>query len=130
MLKLVFNLLTEPLGLPITWYWEYIILALIGLLACKIAYNTVGRLYGEGFISSKTSGSFFHWLIRLLVLTIIWVVTYCMIRFGKFIIANWQKILLISGIAVGVVGFLSLAILILRKTRKSKVVSTNACEER
>lgn len=30
MFKFIFEILTDPLGLPIEWYWEYLILAVIG----------------------------------------------------------------------------------------------------
>ena len=33
MFKFIFDLLTDPLGLPIEWYYEYLILAAIGTIA-------------------------------------------------------------------------------------------------
>ena len=76
MFEAIFEFLTEPLGLPIAWYWEYIILAVIGAIAYTISYNTVGDMYRSDFISGRTEGSFFHWLIRLFVFALIWAVTY------------------------------------------------------
>ena len=67
MLKPFFELLSEPLGLPIEWYYEYIILAVIGVIAYNIAYSKVGDMYRGSFIDGRTSGSFFHWLIRLII---------------------------------------------------------------
>ena len=126
MFKVIFEFLTDPLGLPIEWYWEYIILAAIGGIAYAIAYNTVGDMYRADFISGRTSGSFFHWLIRLFVFAVIWMVTYGVIWIVKLITANWQMILMVSGITVGVIGLLALAIFVLRKVKKSKAVSKNA----
>lgn len=126
MFKVIFEFLTEPLGLPIEWYWEYSILAAIGGIAYIIAYNTVGDMYRADFISGRTSGSFFHWLIRLFVFAVIWAVTYGVIWLVKLITANWQMILMVSGITVGVIGLLALAVLVLRKVKKSKAVSKNA----
>ena len=37
MFKFVFELLTDPLGLPIDWIYEYIILCVIGVIACRFA---------------------------------------------------------------------------------------------
>ncbi len=120
MFKVIFEFLTEPLGLPIEWYWEYIILAAIGGIAYIIAYNTVGVMYRADFISGRTSGSFFHWLIRLFVFAVIWAVTYGVIWLVKLITANWQMILMVSGIAVGVIGLLALAVFVLQKSRKAR----------
>lgn len=39
MFKFIFDLITEPLGLPIEWYYEWIILLVIGEMAYRVAYN-------------------------------------------------------------------------------------------
>ena len=59
MFKLLFEFLTEPLGLPIEWYYEYVILAVVGFVAYEIAFRWVGSMYNEGFITSRGAGSFF-----------------------------------------------------------------------
>lgn len=64
MYKFLFELATDPLGLPIEWHYEYLILAVIGLLAYRLAYSKVGDLYNGGFISGRETGSFLHWLFR------------------------------------------------------------------
>lgn len=66
MWKLILDFLTEPLGLPIEWYWEYAILAVVGFIAYIIAYRCVGKLYYSGVINGRGIGSFLHWLIRLI----------------------------------------------------------------
>ena len=53
MFKFIFDLATEPLGLPIEWYYEWIILAVIGYIAYLIAYEKVGSLYHEDLISAE-----------------------------------------------------------------------------
>lgn len=126
MFKVIFEFLTDPLGLPIEWYWEYIILAAIGGIAYVIAYNTVGDMYRADFISGRTSGSFFHWLIRLFVFAVIWMVTYGVIWIVKLITANWQIILIVSSIAVGITVFFALAIFVFKKIKKSKAVRNDA----
>ena len=45
MFKFIFDLITEPLGLPIEWYYEWIILLVIGEIAYRVAYDKVGGLY-------------------------------------------------------------------------------------
>ena len=69
MFKFIFDLATEPLGLPIEWYYEWIILAVIGYIAYLIAYEKSRKLVswrshlGEsgGFILSlDNSNSLFY----------------------------------------------------------------------
>ena len=55
MFKFIFDLITEPLGLPIEWYYEWIILLVIGEMAYRVAYNKVGVLYQSGSISGKSA---------------------------------------------------------------------------
>ena len=88
MFKFIFDLITEPLGLPIEWYYEWIILLVIGEMAYRVAYNKVGVLYQSGSISGKSAGSFFHWIIRTVVFEAIWAVTYGVIWIGKFVMAH------------------------------------------
>ena len=88
MFKFIFDLATEPLGLPIEWYYEWIILLIIGEIAYQVVYDKVGVLYHSGSISGKSAGSFFHWIIRTVVFVVIWAVTYGVIWIGKFVMAH------------------------------------------
>jgi hypothetical protein len=85
MFKFIFDLATEPLGLPIEWYYEWIILLIIGEIAYQIAYDKVGVLYHSGSISGKAAGSFLHWIIRTVVFVAIWAITYGVIWAVKFV---------------------------------------------
>ena len=55
MFKFIFDLITEPLGLPIEWYYEWIILLVIGEIAYRVAYDNVGVLYQSGSISGRSA---------------------------------------------------------------------------
>jgi hypothetical protein len=88
MFKFIFDLATETLGLPIEWYYEWIILLVIGEIAYQVAYNKVGVLYHNGSISGKSAGSFVHWIIRTVVFVAIWAVTYAVIWIGKFVMVH------------------------------------------
>jgi hypothetical protein len=88
MFKFIFDLATEPLGLPIEWYYEWIILGVIGYIAYLIAYDKVGSLYRGDFISGRTAGSFFHWIIRTIYFIVMWAITYGVIWIGKFVVAH------------------------------------------
>lgn len=126
MFKGIFEFLTEPLGLPIIWYQEYIILAIIGFVAYIIAYNTVGDMYRADFISGSTAGSFFHWLIRFFVFALIWALTYGVIWISKLVISNWQMILMVLGSMVGAICLCVLAIFGIRKIKSNKAVNKDA----
>lgn len=130
MFKLLFEFLTEPLGLPIEWYWEYVILAVIGTFAYIIAYNCVGSMYSEGLISGRGIGSFFHWLIRLVFFVIIWAITYGIIALVKWICANWILVLCILGGIVVLAATISIITAIhKKKTKKTSVEDENERNE-
>lgn len=88
MFKFIFDLATEPLGLPIEWYYEWIILGVIGYIAYLIAYDKVGSLYRGDFISGRATGSFFYWIIRTIYFIVMWAITYGVIWIGKFVVAH------------------------------------------
>ena len=98
MFKFIFDLATEPLGLPIEWYYEWLILGVIGFIAYLFAYDKVGDMYHSHVISGRMSGSFFHWLIRAACFIGLWAVTYGVIWIGKFVIANKILVGSIAGI--------------------------------
>lgn len=80
MLKLLYTLLTDPLGLPIEPIWEYIILLVIGEIVHEIAFyvSPGGRF-----------GSLIYWVTKLVAFAAIWAVLYAIIVVIKFIIAHW-----------------------------------------
>lgn len=95
--KLIFNLLTESLGLPLEKNWEYIILAIIGIMAYIVAFRVVGKMYDRGLIFGRDSGSFFHWLIRLVVFVFAWAIVCGIIIAARWIFDNWIFVLSIMG---------------------------------
>lgn len=129
MFKFIFDLLTDPLGLPIEWYWEYIVLLVIGAVAYAVTYRCVGDMYSGGMIDGSTSGSFFHWLIRLILFVILWAVTYGIIAVVKWLTDNWVLVLSILGGVVATVGIAAVIAIIVRK-RKKKVGTEVSDDER
>lgn len=115
VLSFLFDRITDPLGLPIAWYWEWIILAIITFAAYAIAFRAVGDLYDGGMISGSASGSILHWIIRLIVFVAIWAITYFAIWLVKLIFAHW---LLIVSILGGILVTAAIICLIVRYTRK------------
>ena len=80
MLKLLYTLFTDPLGLPIEPLWEYVILLIVGEIVHEIAWNTS---------PGGTFGSLIYWVTKLLAFVIIWAVLYAIIATIQFIIAYW-----------------------------------------
>lgn len=67
MYKLIFELLTDPLGLPINALWEYFILLIIGAISFSVGWEASpgGRF-----------GSIIHWCVRLIAFFVLWAITY------------------------------------------------------
>lgn len=99
MFRFIFDLITEPLGLPLEWYEEWIILAIIEAAAFYIAYDKVGILYHTRIISGRISGSFMHWVIRTFCFVVIWAIVYGVILVEKWIMENKA----LSGMIFGIV---------------------------
>ena len=91
-MKPLFDLLTSPLGLPISPLHEWIILTMIGEMAYRVAFDTVGGLYDDGLINSGCLGSILHWIIRFIIFTITWAATYGVISTAKFVIAHKEAV--------------------------------------
>lgn len=80
MLKLFYALLTDPLGLPVSWIWEYIILAVLGWVVHEIAWSaSPGGVFG----------SVIYWVTKFLAFVVIWAVLYILISIIIFISAHW-----------------------------------------
>ena len=125
MFKPIYEFFTSPLGLPIEWYYEYAIMAVIDLIAYGIAYRKVGDLFSDGWISGRSTGSFFHWIIRAILVIAMWAITYGVIWLGKILIANWQIILMSAGSIVGAFLICILTIAIMRKIKRHRTVNVN-----
>lgn len=110
MYKFIFELLTDPLGLPISPLWEYLILIVLNEIAFQIAWNASpgGRW-----------GSEIHWAVRIPTFFVLWAITYGVITAVKWIFYNWILVLSILGGIVVISGIIAI-ILLYRKKRKTK----------
>jgi hypothetical protein len=106
--KLIFEFLTEPLGLPIQWYWEYIILGIVGTIAFNIAWEISpgGRF-----------GSEIHWLVRIIAFVILWAIVRGIITAVQWLISNWASALIVS---IVLVVLISCIILVVKKREEKK----------
>lgn len=92
-MNVIFEILTSPLGLPIHWAWEYLILLGIGSIAFAISYPIVGKLYDWGLISGRTAGSVLHWTIRLIVFAALWALVRTIVVKILWLASNWWAVL-------------------------------------
>lgn len=98
MFSFIFDLVTEPLALLITWYYEWFVLGVIGIIVYEFAYKKTGDLY-RGGMSGRTAGSLVHWIIRTIAFVILWAMTYGVVQVVKFALAH--KVL--AGIILGAI---------------------------
>lgn len=95
MAKFFFAIITEPLGLPLDWWWEYLILAIIGKIAFEIAWDaSPGGLFGSEI----------HWSARTLAFIVLWGITYAAIAVVKWLVNNWVLVAVIIGTVLAILG--------------------------
>lgn len=125
MLKLLYTIITEPLGLPLVYYEEWIVLALIEVLAHEKTYEYVGRLYGGHWIYGRESGSIIYWLVKPVVFIAVWAVAYGIIRLFDIMMAH--KI--ISNIIVITLLLMVVAVHYIRKSKRNTNIwkRTHSC---
>jgi len=73
LFKFIFDMITEPLGLPIEWYQEWFLLGIIEAISYELAFSKVGMLY-RGGMRGRTSGSFMHNLFKAGYFVLIWMI--------------------------------------------------------
>ena len=94
--KFLFELYTDPLGLPIDRLQEYSILAVIGVTAYLSSFRIVGIMYDRDWIHTKIGGSFMHWTIRFVLFFSMWAIARIAIWLYRFVAANWITVLSIA----------------------------------
>lgn len=80
MLKFLYTILTDPLGLPIAPLWEDLILIIVGEIVHEIAF----------FVSpGGTFGSLIYWVTKLFVFVVMWTILYGIIAAINFVVLYW-----------------------------------------
>lgn len=111
----IFELITDPLALPISPLWEYLILLVLGEIAFRIAWEaSPGGFGGSG-------GSAIHWFIRAIAFVAMWAVAYAIIAAAKFVIAHWVPIVCV----IGVLAVAGVVLAIILKQRTSALNTNN-----
>ena len=93
----IIDFLLLPLSLPINPIWDFVICAVIGEVAFRIAYEKAGQLG-----SSSGERSLLHWFFRIIIYFGIWSVVCAICYAVQFVTAHWQMILIIIGAIAGV----------------------------
>ena len=99
-----FDQLTDPLSLPLNPITEYIILAVIGMLAFILAFRLVGNMYDADVIGESVLGSIFHWVLRLVLFVSMWGITNAAIIAYRFLTEHLVILLVVFGGALLLLG--------------------------
>lgn len=114
-LKPLFDILTGDVAICDNILYNYIVMLIVGELAFRLAWNLVGDMYHIGLISSKESGSFFHWTARLISYVCCAYLIRGVIWLYKFIVAvpHWAW-WIVAGIIAAVIAAI-MSVMLLRK---------------
>lgn len=100
ILKPIFEMITGEYVLFDNVIYNYITLSIVGIIALKVAWNFVGKLYDYGIIMSKSSGSIIHWTIRLITFIVLFYILSGIIWLTKFIYLYKTAIIIILASSV------------------------------
>lgn len=79
-MSVLYDLITSPLGLPISPIWEWLILLAVGEVVHEIAWQVS---------PGGTFGSLVYWVTKFLAFVAIWAVLYGVIMAARFVMAHW-----------------------------------------
>ncbi len=77
--SILFEILPDPLGLPVNDLWEYAILAAIGIVAFGVGWQVS---------SGGMFGSVIHWVARVLTFFVLWAMAYILLAAVQWVIAH------------------------------------------
>ena len=107
-MKYLFEYITDSFSLFDNPLNNYVAMAIIGVIAYRIAYNLVGRLYIFDIIDGRVAGHILHWSIRLIVFAIIFYLVATTIRiydwFTELPSYKWWIIGFVIGVSIFIYG--------------------------
>ena len=98
--KPIFVFFTDNLSLFDNVLYDFLLMGIIGLVAFRVAFSSVGWFYALDIIDSREAGSFLHWVIRSIAFLVLFTFVYFFIWLVKIIIANPVILFLILGIVL------------------------------
>lgn len=107
MYKVIFELIKEPLDLPVSPLYEYLLLLILNVVAFQVAWNAS---------PGGKSGSDIHWLVRVSTFLIIWAISYTVIFVGKWLLTNW---ILVVSILIGLITLAGITIILIKSRRNN-----------
>lgn len=116
ILKPLFELITGDFALFGNVIYNYIAMSVVGLIAFAVAWRCVGWLYRDDIIDGRGIGSIIHWIVRLIVFVVVFLVFDGLLWLYRLVIAIplWAWILLAS-VVITVVAIIVTIKLIRRK---------------
>lgn len=115
ILKPIFEIITGEYILFQDIFQNYIAMSIIGAIAYLIARKSVGWLYKERIIEGKTMGSLIHWIVRLIVFSIIFYTFMAVLWATKFFMI-YKNIIIISIVII------IISIIILKRVIRYKLL--------
>ena len=104
ILKPIFEIIKGEYILFDNVIYNYITLSLVGIIALKVAWDFVGKLYDYGLIMSKSSGSIIHWTIRLITFIVLFYILSGIIWLTKFIyLHKTESIIILSSSVIFII---------------------------
>lgn len=107
-MKYLFEYITDSFSLLENPLDDYVVMAIIGIIAYGIAYGLVGRLYNYDIIDGRGAGHILHWIIRLIVFVIIFYLAATAIRIYNWFMDlpsyKWWIIGLVIGVSIFIYG--------------------------
>ena len=102
MTKEIFDLIVEPLGLPINGFYEYLIMAIVDIVAWRLAFANTGVMIRTRRISRR-QGSDVHWTLRFTYYVVMWAILRAVIWIYGFVIANKGVSIFAAGCIVALI---------------------------
>ncbi|KJS86270.1 MAG: hypothetical protein JM58_07160 [Peptococcaceae bacterium BICA1-8] len=108
ILKPIFEWLTGNYNLFDNVLYNYLAMAIVGLLAFVVAWIIVGSLYKNYLISGRRAGSIIHWVVRFIAFVVIFSLISVIIWLVKFILSipTWVWWALLGAFVLVIIGIL------------------------
>lgn len=127
-MKYLFEYITDSFSLLENPLDDYVVMAIIGIIAYGIAYGLVGRLYNYDIIDGRGAGHILHWIIRLIVFVIIFYLAATAIRIYNWFMDlpsyKWWIIGLVIGVSICICGLYKFHLLRKRKLNERRDKNT------
>ncbi len=116
-MKQLFDFMTMPFDLPVNPIISWVVMALIGIIAFRLAYKIAGES-----ASSSAGRSIVHWIARIVVFVILWALVCGAIYVYRFLKEYWYWVL--AGVII--VAAIVAAILIIKVRKKPKRINESS----